>query len=92
MQRPERTTKILKMLSAGRPVTLSTFLERLEISAATFKRDLENLRLHMNVPIVWSREYRAYILNPVHPDGHCFFGFQVSSLRLMFVLSYGSGA
>ena len=62
MQRAERVLKIWKMLASGKPVTQAHFLARLEISAATFKRDLDALRDQMNVPIIWSRQLRAYTL------------------------------
>ncbi len=38
--------------------------EDLEISHATFKRDVEYLRDRLNVPIIWSRDRQAYVLDP----------------------------
>lgn len=69
MQRAERVLKIWKMLAGGKPVTQAHFLSRLEISPATFKRDLEALRDQMNVPIIWSRPLRAYTLDAGKTDG-----------------------
>ncbi len=63
MQRSERILKIWKILARGVPVRQDQFLARLEVSPATFKRDLEALRSQMNVPIVWNRERRAYMLD-----------------------------
>jgi predicted DNA-binding transcriptional regulator YafY len=62
MQRPDRTQRILKMLARGTPIARVEFLHRLEISAATFKRDLDYLRDQLNVPVSWSREHRAYFI------------------------------
>ena len=50
------------MLERGKPVTRAAFMDRLEISAATFKRDLQFLRDEQNAPIGWSAEHRAYTL------------------------------
>lgn len=63
MQNPARAARILKMLGRGTPITRMEFLARLEVSAATFKRDLEYLRCELNAPIVWSAAQRAYILS-----------------------------
>ena len=37
-------------------------MDRLEISAATFKRGLQFLRDEQNAPIHWSAEHRGYTL------------------------------
>jgi predicted DNA-binding transcriptional regulator YafY len=44
MDRTERFYKIQKMLSDRKLVTTEQFLKELEISRATFRRDLEYLR------------------------------------------------
>lgn len=62
MQQSERSIRILKMLESGRAIPRERFLETLEISPATFKRDLEYLRDRLNVPIEWSTEERGYRL------------------------------
>ena len=62
MQHPARAARILKMLERGTIFTRAEFMQRLEISAATFKRDIEYLRNEMNAPILWSAEHRAYTL------------------------------
>ena len=41
-------------------VSRQQFLDALEVSPATFKRDLEYLRDRLNAPIVWDREQRGY--------------------------------
>jgi predicted DNA-binding transcriptional regulator YafY len=60
MDRTERFHLIDQMLSKQRGVTRQQFLDLLEISPATFKRDLEYLRDRLGAPIVWDREQRAY--------------------------------
>jgi predicted DNA-binding transcriptional regulator YafY len=60
MDRTERFYKIDALLQGGRAVPRSTFLEVLEISLPTFKRDIEYMRDRLNSPIVWDREARGY--------------------------------
>ncbi len=60
MNRTERLYRIEQLLANRRIVPLQTFLEALEISVATFKRDIEYLRDRLNAPIVWDREARGY--------------------------------
>jgi predicted DNA-binding transcriptional regulator YafY len=60
MDRTERFHRIDRLLRERRVVPLALFLERLEISRATFKRDLEYLRDRCNAPIVYDRELRGY--------------------------------
>ncbi len=60
MDRTERFHLIDQMLNNSRYVTRQKFLDTLEVSAATFKRDLEYLRDRLGAPIVWDREQRAY--------------------------------
>lgn len=56
----ERLHKIKYMIQARTCVPLSDFLDELEISKATFKRDLEYLRSRMNAPIVYDRYSGGY--------------------------------
>lgn len=60
MDRTERFHIIDQMLSSARQVTRQQFLDALEISPATFKRDLEYLRDRLGAPIVWERKHMAY--------------------------------
>ncbi|WP_114649920.1 helix-turn-helix transcriptional regulator [Pseudothauera hydrothermalis] len=60
MSRTERFYRIDQMLAERRVVPLKSFLEALEISRATFKRDLEYMRERLNAPIVWDREGGGY--------------------------------
>lgn len=60
MDRTERFHLIDQLLNQQRSVTKSQFLETLEVSLATFKRDLEYMRDRLGAPIVWQREINAY--------------------------------
>ena len=51
-----RLYRIVRMLEeAHQPVPLARFLDELEISRATFKRDLDYLRDRLGAPIEWQR-------------------------------------
>ena len=41
-------------------MSIRQFLDTLEVSRATFKRDMEYLRDRLNAPIAWDRELRGY--------------------------------
>jgi predicted DNA-binding transcriptional regulator YafY len=60
MDRTERFYKIDRLLRSRRTLPLARFLEELEVSRATFKRDLEYLRDRFGAPIVWDREVGGY--------------------------------
>ena len=60
MDRSERFYKIQNMLQHRGAVRLQDFLAELEVSKATFKRDLEYLRDRMGAPIVYDRDEEAY--------------------------------
>jgi predicted DNA-binding transcriptional regulator YafY len=60
MDRTERFHLIDQMLCNRRVVSRQQFLDALEVSPATFKRDLEYLRDRLAAPIVWDRERRGY--------------------------------
>lgn len=64
MDRLERFFKIRNLLAARRYVTREEFLGELEVSEATFKRDLEYLRERLRQPVVWDPDERAYTLAP----------------------------
>ena len=63
MDRTERFYSIRRRLIEKGALTRREIEEDLEISHATFKRDIEYLRDRLNVPIVWSRERQAYVLD-----------------------------
>jgi predicted DNA-binding transcriptional regulator YafY len=60
MNRTERFYLIDQMLHERRVVPLEVFLEELDISRATFKRDMEYLRERLHAPIIWDREAGGY--------------------------------
>ena len=68
MDRSERLYRINSLLTRNRTVSVESFLENLEISRATFKRDLEYLRERLHAPILWDREARGYRLAASSPD------------------------
>ncbi len=56
----ERLHRIKYMIQARKCVPIQDFLDELEISKATFKRDLEYLRDRMNASIVYDRSEGGY--------------------------------
>lgn len=62
MDRTERFYKIDQLLRENRVVTLGQFLDFLQVSRATFKRDLEYLRERLNAPIEWDRDLGGYAM------------------------------
>ncbi|MCX7892226.1 MAG: YafY family transcriptional regulator [Burkholderiales bacterium] len=60
MDRTERFYRIDQLLQERRIVPVRTFLESLDVSLATFKRDLEYMRSRLNAPIEWDREHGGY--------------------------------
>lgn len=56
----ERLHRIKYLIQARQCVPLQTFLDELEISKATFKRDLEYLRDRMNANIIYDRMAGGY--------------------------------
>lgn len=56
----ERLQKINHLLQERSCIPLSEFLSELEISLATFKRDLEKLRDNFNAPIIYDRFLNGY--------------------------------
>ncbi|MGP8476445.1 helix-turn-helix transcriptional regulator [Burkholderia sp. PR2] len=60
MNRTERLYRIDHLLQERQVVPVDVFLGELEVSPATFKRDLEYLRDRLNAPIVWDRDLGGY--------------------------------
>ena len=56
----ERLHRIKYMIQARKCVPIQDFLDELEISKATFKRDLEYLRDRMNASIMFDRAEGGY--------------------------------
>lgn len=60
MSQNERIYKIDQLLSNHTYVTIPEFLDRLEISLATFKRDIAYMRDRLNAPIEFNRDLGGY--------------------------------
>ncbi len=60
MDRTERFYRIDQLLNDKKIVPFSVLVEKLEVSRATIKRDLEYMRNRLNAPIVWDREEGGY--------------------------------
>jgi len=60
MDRLDRFYRIQQLLKARRFVRTQDFLDELEVSRATFKRDLEYLRDRFRAPIVYDADHEAY--------------------------------
>lgn len=60
MSQLERLQKINHLIQERGCVSVQDFLSELEISLATFKRDLEHLRSTFNAPIIYDRDAGGY--------------------------------
>lgn len=60
MDRTERFYKIDALLQANRFVPIERMLQELEVSKATFKRDIGYMRERLNAPIEWNLDERGY--------------------------------
>jgi predicted DNA-binding transcriptional regulator YafY len=69
MNRADRLFHLHGLLRAARhPVHFDALRERLEVSAATLKRDIRYLRDHMEAPILYDRRYNGYRYDPQAPE------------------------
>ena len=69
MDRTERFYMIDQLLGERRIVPFTVLRERLGVSRATIKRDLEYLRNRLNAPIVWDREQGGYRFSETEQAG-----------------------
>ena len=69
MSKTERLYRIQRMLTELGVVSADRFLSTLEISRATFKRDLEYLRDRIGAPIIWDADAGGYRLDAKDGDG-----------------------
>jgi predicted DNA-binding transcriptional regulator YafY len=60
MDRLERFYRIDQLLQERTVVSRQVFLEELEVSPATFKRDLEYMRDRFNAPVIWDADAGGY--------------------------------
>lgn len=61
-----RLLQIDRMLAGGQRVRLDSFLLKLHVSVATFKRDLQTLRQELGAPVMYDRFEKRYHLRPGH--------------------------
>lgn len=64
----ERIYVIHQLLETGRAVPLKRIMEKLEISRATAKRDIQFLRDRLRAPIIYDRELGGYRYAPEEPS------------------------
>ena len=69
MSQTERVLRIQQMLQVKKVIPREEFLGELEVSLATFKRDLEFLRSRFQVNIEWSRERGGYHCEDLRSGG-----------------------
>src|ERR1039457_795171 len=69
MSQTERVLRIQQMLQAKKIIPREEFLGELEVSLATFKRDLEFLRSRFQVNIEWNRERGGYYCEGLRSGG-----------------------
>jgi predicted DNA-binding transcriptional regulator YafY len=67
MSEIDRLYSYRALLARRRAVPRQELLDRLEISPATFKRDLAKLRDRLNVPIIFDRDFGGYRLEGEGP-------------------------
>jgi len=60
VDRTERFYRIDHLIRERGIVPVKDFLRELEVSLATFKRDIEYMRSRYNAPIVWDRDQNGY--------------------------------
>ncbi len=69
MNRADRLFHLHGILRAARhPVPFDVLREKLEVSAATLKRDIRHLRDHMEAPILYDRRQNGYRYDPNAPE------------------------
>lgn len=68
MTRVDRLFRLHGLLRAARyPVAFDVLRERLEVSAATLKRDIRHLRDHLQAPVRYDRRLNGYRYDPGAP-------------------------
>jgi predicted DNA-binding transcriptional regulator YafY len=97
MDRTERFQRIIRKLHEKRLVTRAEIQDELEISLATFKRDLEYLRDRLEAPIVWDATLGGYRFDqPVNAPRYALPGLwfnadEIHALLAMHALISGMG-
>jgi len=92
MDRTERFYKINQLLQRRGVVKLHEFLDELDVSRATFKRDLEYLRDRLHAPIEWDRERGGYRLVGNAPQAERYqlpgFWLNASEIRALLTMQH----
>mgnify|MGYP005849291113 CR=1 FL=1 len=90
MSQAERIYKIERLLKNKKIVSLQTFLRELEVSPATFRRDLDLLRDRMRAPIPYDRAEGGYRLEAAEANGerHELPGLWFNSKELHALLTF----
>jgi len=90
MSQTERIYRIERLLHTRAVVPIGTFLSELEISRATFNRDLEFLRDRQNAPIIYDKVRRGYYLGEPQPNAphHELPGLWFNSRELHALLAF----
>ena len=65
----ERITKIVRLIRRHGAVPMATFLEELEFSHASVKRDQDFLRDRLGCPVDWDRSQRGWVIRDELADG-----------------------
>jgi predicted DNA-binding transcriptional regulator YafY len=68
MDRTERFYKVCRAFEKGAVVPSKKFISELEISRATFYRDIEYLQTRFNAPIIYDRKSGGYRFDPNAPQ------------------------
>lgn len=87
MSEVARLYRYKELLTGRRAVPANELIRKLEISPATFKRDLAKLRDQLHVPVVFDREQGGYRLEHGHTDSELpgLWFSQEESLALMTI-------
>jgi predicted DNA-binding transcriptional regulator YafY len=89
MERGERFYQIHRALQPGRCLPMQYFIDKLGVSRATFKRDIEYLRDRFGAPLVWDTERRGYRYDLTQPGADRFElpGFWLSASEIHALLA-----
>lgn len=92
MDRSERFRSIIKLLTVKKAVPKSEFLDKLSISEATFKRDIEYLRDRMDAPIIWDASVKGYKLDKNNGEDQNYelpgLWFNASEMQALLVMEF----
>ena len=89
MSNTERLLKIQRILETGTVVSTQDFLSVLEVSRATFRRDLDFLRDRLGVPVVWDTDACGYRIEVKEGDSkaHNLPGFWLNDKEIIGLLT-----